>query len=76
MDLKPTCFNDLVALLALGRPWTLDMAKSFIRRKKSSRKVDYIDETLEGILKSTYGIILYQEQIMAILRLVGGYTLQ
>ena len=75
MDLKPTCFNDLVALLALGRPGTLDMAKSFIRRKNHQEKVDYIDETLEGILKSTYGIILYQEQIMAILRLVGGYTL-
>jgi len=75
MNLKPTCFNDLVALLALGRPGTLDMAKSFIRRKNHQEKVDYIDETLEGILKSTYGIILYQEQIMAILRLVGGYTL-
>ncbi len=75
MDLKPTCFKDLVALLALGRPGTLDMAKSFIRRKNHQEKVDYIDETLEGILKSTYGIILYQEQIMAILRLVGGYTL-
>lgn len=75
MDLKPTCFNDLVALLALGRPGTLDMAKSFIRRKNHQEKVDYIDETLESILKSTYGIILYQEQIMAILRFVGGYTL-
>lgn len=51
MDLKPTCFNDLVALLALGRPGTLDMAKSFIRRKNHQEKVDYIDETLEGILK-------------------------
>lgn len=73
--IEPTCFQDLVAGIALGRPGTIDEVDTYVLRKKGKEKVDYIDKTLEGILKETYGIIIYQEQIMAILRVVAGYTL-
>ena len=71
---QPTCFNDLVVLLALGRPGPIMFADSFIRRKNGLESVNYINEDLEKILKSTYGIILYQEQIMSILKVVAGYS--
>lgn len=73
--IEPTCFQDLVAGIALGRPGTIDEVDTYVLRKNGKEKVDYIDKTLEGILKETYGIIIYQEQIMAILRVVAGYTL-
>lgn len=73
--IEPTCFQDLVAGIALGRPGAIDEVDTYVLRKKGKEKVDYIDKTLEGILKETYGIIIYQEQIMAILRVVAGYTL-
>ena len=72
--LEPTSFSDLVALLALGRPGPLIFADTFIKRKKGQEKPIYLDRKLESILKSTYGIILYQEQIMSILKIIGGYT--
>lgn len=75
MRLKPKCFNDLVALLALGRPGALKMADSYIRRSKREEKIDYIDDSIKYILEETFGIILYQEQIMEILKVVGGYDL-
>lgn len=73
--IEPTCFQDLVAGIALGRPGAIDEVDTYVLRKNGKEKVDYIDKTLEGILKETYGIIIYQEQIMAILRVVAGYTL-
>lgn len=73
--IEPTCFQDLVAGIALGRPGTIDEVDTYVLRKKGKEKVDYIDKTLDVILKETYGIIIYQEQIMAILRVVAGYTL-
>ncbi len=75
MKLKPTCFDDLVAGIALGRPGALMQVDNYILRKNGQEKIDYIDKSLEKILKDTYGIILYQEQIMAILRIVGSYSL-
>lgn len=75
--IEPTCFQDLVAGIALGRPGTIDEVDTYVLRKKGKEKVDYIDKTLDVILKETYGIIIYQEQIMAILRVVAGlYSLQ
>ena len=73
--LKPSSFNDLVASLALGRPGALEEADEYISRKNGEKKITYIHKDLEPILKDTYGIILYQEQIIAILGKIGGYTL-
>ncbi len=73
--LKPSSFNDLVASLALGRPGALEEADEYIARKNGKKKITYIHKDLEPILKDTYGIILYQEQIIAILGKIGGYSL-
>lgn len=73
--LKPSCFNDLVASLALGRPGALEEADEYIARKNGKKEITYIHKDLEPILKDTYGIILYQEQIIAILGKIGGYSL-
>lgn len=75
--LKPNCFEDIVAILALYRPGPLDagMVDHYINRKHGRERVVYQHPILEPILKDTYGIILYQEQIMQIARDMGGYTL-
>lgn len=75
--LKPNCFEDLVAILALYRPGPLDagMVDHYINRKHGREPVKYPHPILEPILKDTYGIILYQEQIMQIARDMGGYSL-
>ncbi len=71
--LKPQNFNDIVSAIALYRPGPMDNIDKFIRRKNKEEKVTYLDPSLEPILKETYGIIIYQEQIMQILVTVGGY---
>ena len=71
--IKPTCFNDLVASVALGRPGPINEANSYVLRKNGKEKVTYIDSRLKGILEDTYGILIYQEQIIEILGLVGGF---
>lgn len=73
--LNPSSFNDLVASLALGRPGALEEADEYIARKNGKKEITYIHKDLEPILKDTYGIILYQEQIIAILGKIGGYSL-
>lgn len=72
--LKPTCFEDLVAVLALYRPGPMDNIDEFIRRKQTN-DFKYPHKVLEPILKSTYGIIVYQEQIMKIAQSIAGYSL-
>lgn len=72
--LKPTSFNDLVVALALYRPGPMDNIPSFIKRKEGKEKIDYIVPELEPILKDTYGIIVYQEQIMQIFTTIAGYS--
>ncbi len=78
-ELQPDCLDDLVALLALYRPGPLEsgMVKDFIDRRhgKNSSPIDYFHPTLEPILKATYGVILYQEQVMQIARVMAGYSL-
>lgn len=74
MKLKPTCFEDLVAVLALYRPGPMDNIDDFIARKHGT-KVEYIHEDLIPILNSTYGIIVYQEQIMRIAQVFAGFSL-
>ena len=73
--LKPTCFGDLIDAVALGRPGPKDHVNEYILRKNGKSKITYLHSDLEPILKSTYGIIIYQEQIMAILVKIAGYTL-
>ena len=73
--LKATSMEDLFAAIALFRPGPMQNIDSYIRRKEGKEKIDYIDPSLEDILKSTYGIIIYQEQIMQIARIMADYTL-
>ena len=73
--LKVSSFDDIVAALALYRPGAMDFIDNYIRRKEGREKITYITKELEPILKSTYGIIIYQEQILQIARTIAGYTL-
>ncbi|HEY1771971.1 MAG TPA: DNA polymerase III subunit alpha [Gammaproteobacteria bacterium] len=75
--LQPDRFEDIVALVALFRPGPLQsgMVDDFIDRKHGKQKVDYPHPKLEPILKPTYGVILYQEQVMQIAQVLAGYTL-
>ncbi len=72
--LQPDNFDDLIAAIALFRPGPMENIDEYIARRNGLRKVDYLHPDLEPILKYTYGIIIYQEQIMQILSLMGGYT--
>ena len=72
---KPTCFDDLVAILALFRPGPLDFIPEYGKCKNEHQKIDYIDECLKDILMPTYGIIVYQEQIMEVLSKFAGFSL-
>ena len=75
--LLPDCFEDIIALVALFRPGPLQsgMVDDFVNRKHGKAKVDYPHASLEGILKPTYGVIVYQEQVMQIAQVLAGYTL-
>ncbi|PID49452.1 MAG: DNA polymerase III subunit alpha [Proteobacteria bacterium] len=75
--LQPDVFEDIVALVALYRPGPLQsgMVDDFINRKHGRAKVEYPHPDLEPILKPTYGVILYQEQVMQIAQVLAGYTL-
>ena len=73
--LKPTTFNDIYAAISLYRPGPMDSIDDYIKRKEGKVTIDYIHKDLEQILKETYGIIIYQEQIMQIACQIAGYTL-
>src|SRR5919197_2342554 len=77
VKIRPNCFEDLVAILALYRPGPLDsgMAEEYIKRKHGKEKIKYLHPLLEPILKDTYGVIVYQEQVMQIAQVLGGYTM-
>ncbi len=72
--MKVTSFNDLVAAIALFRPGPMENINTFIKRKNGQEKIIYPAFNLEDILKETYGIIVYQEQIIEILKKVGNYS--
>lgn len=72
---KPDRLEDLVALNALYRPGPMDLIPSFIDRKFGREKVEYLDQRMEPVLKETYGIMVYQEQVMRVAQVVGGYSL-
>ena len=75
--LGPDRFEDIIAVLALYRPGPLGsgMVDDFILRKKGQQTIDYFDDALKGCLEPTYGVIVYQEQVMQISQIIGGYTL-
>jgi len=77
MRLKPSCFDDLVAILALYRPGPLDagMVDHYVKRKHGQEAVTYQHPKMKTILADTYGIILYQEQIMQLAQELAGYSL-
>lgn len=71
----PDCFEDIIALVALYRPGPMDLIPDFCRRKHKKQKVEYPHPATESILKETYGIAVYQEQVMQIAQVVAGYSL-
>lgn len=73
--LKPNCIDDIVAMVALYRPGPMNMIGDFIDRKHGRTPVTYLHPKLEPILKQTYGVIVYQEQVLRIARDIAGFTL-
>lgn len=76
-DLQPTVFSDIIALLALFRPGPLGsgMVKDFVERKHGKKPISYLHDSLADILKETYGVIVYQEQVMRIASTMAGFSM-
>ena len=74
-DAKPDRFEDLIALGALYRPGPMDLIPSYCKRKHGSEAIEYPDQRVEPVLRETYGIMVYQEQVMQMAQIVGGYSL-
>jgi len=75
--LGPTCFEDIIAIVALFRPGPLNsgMADDFIKRKRNPKLVQYPHQSLEPVLKDTLGVVVYQEQVMRISQIIAGFTM-
>ncbi len=73
--LRPDRFADIIAVVALYRPGPMDNIPSYIGRKHGKEKIHYLDPRFESILAETYGIIIYQEQVMEIARVMSGFSL-
>ena len=74
-EAKPDRFEDIIALVALYRPGPMDLIPDFINRKHGRQKVEYPDPRIEPVLRETYGIMVYQEQVMQMAQTIGGYSL-
>ena len=74
-DAKPTRLEDLIAMNALYRPGPMDLIPTYVARKMGREPVEYPDPRVEGILKDTYGVMVYQEQVMQMAQILGGYSL-
>ncbi len=74
-DLKPTEFGDIIAMVSLYRPGPMQFISVYIDGKHGKKKVTYLHPSLEAVLKETYGIAIYQEQILEIAKLFAGFTL-
>ena len=74
-DLAPTTFEEIIAVISLYRPGPMDSIPSYINRKHGIEDPDYMHPILEDILKETYGVMIYQEQVMQIAQKMGGYTM-
>lgn len=75
VDVQPSCFEDLIALMALIRPGPMEMAPEYIARKHGRMATEYPHPDLESVLSETYGVPLYQEQVMRIANVLAGFTL-
>src|SRR3972149_9257235 len=73
-DLKPTQIEDIIAMVALYRPGPMQFIESFIKRKHGKEKITYTHPLLENALKNTYGIPVYQEQVMQVSKDMAGFT--
>ena len=73
--LKPDRFEDIIAMVALYRPGPMDNIPTYINRKHGEEPIDCLHPLLEPILKETYGVIIYQEQVIQIAQVMGGFTL-
>ena len=73
--MQPDTFEDIIAVVALYRPGPMDNIPSYIRRKHGEEEIDYLYPTLEPILRETFGIMIYQEQVMQIAQQLSGFTL-
>ncbi len=74
-DAKPSVFEDVIALVALYRPGPMDLIPTFCARKHGREEVEYPHALMREVLEETYGIMVYQEQVMQVAQIVGGYTL-
>ena len=74
-DAKPSVFEDIIALVALYRPGPMDLIPSFCARKHGREEVTYPHPLMEAVLSETYGIMVYQEQVMQVAQRLGGYSL-
>lgn len=74
-DLKPSKMTDIIAMVALYRPGPMDLIPLFIENKRHPKKIKYIHKDLKPVLEETYGILVYQEQVMEIAHLMAGYTM-
>lgn len=73
-ELKPNCFEDIIAGISLYRPGPMDSIPKYIENKNNNDKIKYLHESLEPILNVTYGCMVYQEQVMQIVRDLAGYS--
>ncbi|MFQ7079477.1 MAG: DNA polymerase III subunit alpha, partial [Christensenellaceae bacterium] len=74
-ELQPNCLEDLIAGISLYRPGPMDFIPTYIRNKNHPEKIVYDTPLLEPILKNSYGVIIYQEQVMQIFQKLAGYSL-
>ncbi len=74
-DAKPSVFEDVIALVALYRPGPMDLIPTFCARKHGREEVEYPHALMREVLEETYGIMVYQEQVMQVAQIVGGYSL-
>ena len=74
-ELKPTEFEDIAIMISLYRPGPMELIPDYIARKHGKKKVEYLEPKLEPILKNTYGIMIYQEQLLEAVRALAGFTL-
>ena len=74
-EAKPDRFEDIIALVALYRPGPMDLIPSFCQRKDGTEPIEYPDPRMEPVLRETYGIMVYQEQVMQVAQVIGGYSL-
>ncbi len=73
--MRPSCFEDIIAAVALYRPGPMEQIPDFCARKHGQQAIDYPHDNLKPILKDTYGLIVYQEQVMQISRVMAGFSL-